>query len=359
MQINQIISTIAYGDAVSNDAVAIKRIIKEMGYQTNIYAESIVPPYNQKTALPIDKMKDLNKDDIVIYHMSTGSQLSFDFAKYPCRKIVIYHNITPPEFFNDNDEFIKGINEWGLVGARYLHDKVDYVLAVSEFNKQDLIRMGYQCPIDVLPIIIPMQDYEKKPDKRLIREYGNKDYTNIVFTGRMVPNKKQEDLISAFYYYKKLYNPKSRLFLVGNFKTSDVYYRRLADYIRKLGLDDIIITGHIKFNQILSYYRIADVFLCMSEHEGFCVPLVEAMHFKTPIIAYNSTAIPSTLGGSGFLIDDKDPVFVAGCIDRLVKDQQLQETIVQKQNERLKDFQYDQISKSFVEYLEAFINKKD
>lgn len=357
MQINQIISTIAYGDAVSNDTVAFRQVIRNMGYQSKIYAESIVPPYNSKTALPIDKLTGVEPDDILIYHLSTGTQLSFDFAKYPCRKIVVYHNITPPEFFAENDEFIHGINEWGLKGAAFLHDKVDYCLAVSEFNKQDLIRMGYECPIDVLPIVIPLSDYDKKPDHHIIRKYSRDGYTNLVFTGRLAPNKKDEDIIAAFYYYKKLYNPKSRLFLVGNYKTEDVYYRRIADYIRRLGLgeDDVKITGHIKFNQILAYYTAADAFVCMSEHEGFCVPLVEAMHFHTPIIAYNSTAIPSTLGGSGMLLEDKDPIFVAGCIDRVIKDQKLRKVMISKQDERLKDFEYEKIAGQFENYLKKFI----
>jgi len=108
----------------------------------------------------------------------------------------------------------------------------------------------------------------------------------------------------------------------------------------------------------LAFYKVADVFLCMSEHEGFCVPLVEAMMFQVPIIAYNSTAIPSTLGGSGFMIDDKDPVFVASCIDRVVSDKKLQDDLIQKQNERLEDFKYEHIAEQFKNYINAFIDRE-
>ena len=111
MRIFQLLSTIAYGDAVSNDTVAMEKAIKQMGYQTRIYAESIVPPLDKKTALAISELKDVSNDDIIIFHMSTGSRLNFDVAKYPCRKIVVYHNITPPEYFKTNDERFSDICE--------------------------------------------------------------------------------------------------------------------------------------------------------------------------------------------------------------------------------------------------------
>ena len=222
MRIIQMLSTIAYGDAVSNDTIAMEKIIKEMGYDTKIYAESIVPPLDNKTAVSVDKLTDVHQDDIIIFHMSTGSKLNYDVAKYNCRKIVVYHNITPPEYFRNCDERFTKICEYGLEGAKYLADKVDYCLAVSEFNKQNLIDMGYKCDIDVLPIIIPMSDYDKKPDKDVIKKYSD-GYTNILFTGRVAPNKKHENLIAAFYYYNRLYNNKSRLILAGSYKENDPY----------------------------------------------------------------------------------------------------------------------------------------
>lgn len=354
MQIVQLIPTIAYGDAVSNDTVALKDVLKGMGYKSNIYADSIVKPLDSKTALPLTKMPKLDKNDIIIYHLSTGNELNIKLAEYDCKKIVIYHNITPPEFFEGNDDFIRDINAWGLEGAEFLSDKVDYCLADSEFNKQDLIAMDYQCAIDVLPIVIPFHDYEKKPDKTIISKYKD-GYTNIVFTGRIAPNKKQEDIIAAFYYYKKYCNPKSRLILAGSYKESDVYYHRLKKYVKEIGVEDVVFTGHIKFNQILAYYKIADAFLCMSEHEGFCVPLVEAMIFEVPVLAYQSTAIPGTLGESGFVVDDKDPIFVAKCLERMINDKELRNSIIERQNKRLQDFKYEAIAEQFKQYLNEFI----
>ena len=124
------------------------------------------------------------------------------------------------------------------------------------------------------------------------------DYVNILFTGRVVPNKKQEDVIEAFYYYKRFIQPKSRLILVGSFAGIDKYHDQLEAYVNKLGLEDVIFTGQIKFDEILAYYQLADLFLCMSEHEGFCVPIVEAMYFNVPVIARDTSAIAWTLAGS-------------------------------------------------------------
>jgi glycosyltransferase involved in cell wall biosynthesis len=164
-------------------------------------------------------------------------------------------------------------------------------------------------------------------------------------------------VIAAFYYYKKLYNPDAKLILAGSYKPDDIYYQRLIKYIRRLAIRDVTFTGHTKFNYILGYYKSADVFLCMSEHEGFCVPLVEAMMFDVPVIAYDSTAIPGTLNGSGILLEDKDPVFVAGCIDRVVRDKNLRQQMIEGERKRLKDFEYDSIAAMFKNYLNAFINR--
>lgn len=356
MKILQFIPTIAFGDAVGNDTIALRRVIEEMGYETGIFAESVVPPLDKSVALTIKDMPDLANNDIAILHLSTGAQLNFDFADFPCRKVVIYHNITPPKYFEDNDPFIRDINTWALEGAKYLADKVDYCLADSQYNKQHLLELGYQCPIDVLPILIPMKDYQKTPNKSIIRKYDD-EWINIVFTGRIAPNKCQEDVIRAFVCYKKYCNPNARLFLVGAYKEENRYFQKLWKYAQQLGEKDIFFTNHISFDSILAYYKIADVFLCMSEHEGFCVPLVEAMLFEKPIIAYNSSAVPDTLGGSGILVNTKDPIIIAKMIERLCKDTTLQNQVLRNQQIRLQDFQYEKIKQQFETYINRFIQE--
>lgn len=357
MVVYQLLATISFGDAVSNDTLALQKIIAELGYKTEIYAENVDSRLPKGTAKSYTKFGRVGKNDIIIYHLSTGSKISRDFDKFNCRKVIIYHNITPPEYFAEYNPKSEKVCRDGYEELQALVGKVDYCIAVSDYNKQDLRKMGFDCPIDVLPILIPFGDYEKKPNQNVIDKY-NDGYTNILFTGRIAPNKKQEDVIRAFAFYKKYYNPKSRLFLVGSSGGMERYHRRLISYINALQVDDVIFPGHIKFDEILAYYTIADVFLCQSEHEGFCVPLVEAMKFDVPIVAYDSSAIGSTLGGGGILLSDKDPLVTAGVIDKLVTDEALRNKVIANQRERLADFDNEKIAAQFKKIFSDFVAAK-
>jgi glycosyltransferase involved in cell wall biosynthesis len=347
----QLLPTISYGDAVSSHALALERLLKKNKYKTGIYAESIDVRFPNGTAKRVNKLPKLSKDDVVIYHMSTGSYLNEFFGNLPCKKVMIYHNVTPAEFLEPYNSLAAKQCREGLASVKALADKVDYCITVSEFNKKDLVDMGYKCRIDVLPILIPFSDYDKQPDHELIEKYDGDGYTNILFTGRLAPNKCQEDVIKAYALYKKYYNPKSRLILVGSSSGYENYRRRLEIYISTLQVENVIMTGHIKFSQILSYYNLADIFLCMSEHEGFCVPLVEAMYFNVPVIAYDSSAIGGTLGGSGILLKEKDALLTAGMIDRLVRDSALRKKVIFGQQERLADFSPELIEEKFMQLL--------
>ena len=354
MRVVQLLPTLSFGDGVGNDAVALKGIIAEMGYSTEIYAENIDKRLPEGTALKADRLRDLKKDDVLIYHKSTGTDLSFKIDSYKCRRVMIYHNITPPEFFRPYSPSATQLTEYGYKGVEYLRDKVDYVLAVSEYNKSELIRMGYTCKIDISPSLTKFEDYEQAPDEATMKKYrdGRK---NIIFVGRIAPNKKQENIIRAYACYRKL-NPQSRLILVGSAGGMENYNERLVKYAGALGLgDDVIFTGHISFREILAYYHTADAFLCMSEHEGLCVPLVEAMYFGVPIIAYDTSAIPETLGGSGILLKDNDPVFTAAVLDRLLTDEKLRSSIIEGQRRRLEYFSYDRLKDIFETKLRSFI----
>lgn len=357
MRVVQLLPTLSFGDAIGNDTIALKGVISEMGYTTEIYAENIDKRLPDGIAQKADKLRDLKKDDVLIYHKSTGTDLTFKIDGYKCRRIMVYHNITPPEFFRPYSTAATQLTELGYKGVEYLRDKVDHVLAVSAYNKAELVRMGYTCPIDIRPILIKFDDYKQTPDEATIKKYSD-GKKNLVFVGRIAPNKKQENLIRAFYCYKKL-NPDSRLILVGSSKGMENYHERLVKYANALGIgEDVIFPGHIKFSEILAYYRLADAFVCMSEHEGFCVPLVEAMFFDAPVIAYDTSAIPDTLGGSGVLLDNNDPVFAAAVIDRVLTDERLRESIIEGQRKRLEDFSYQRIRAIFEKELNDFINEK-
>lgn len=269
---------------------------------------------------------------------------------------MIYHNVTPPHFFEGYSRSAERITKLGYENTVSIRPYIEYAIADSEYNARELRKMGYECPIDVRPVLIPFADYEKAPDEDMLKRYSD-GYVNIVFVGRIAPNKCQQDVIAAFAYYKKHIEPKSRLILVGSDGGMEKYGNSLKNYVNALSLDDVIFTGHISFPAILACYKLADVFLCMSEHEGFCVPLVEAMFFGVPIIAYDSSAVGGTLGGAGILSESKDPVFTARLIDRVVNDDELKNKLISDGKKRLEDFSYEKVKALFTTQLNGFITK--
>ena len=330
MKVIQMLPTFMFGDAIGNEALEIDRILKDAGYDTTIYAENISDSIPKNIVHDIRQgFEEPDRDDVILYHMSIAWPYFPCIQRAQCRKIA--------------HEF-------------------DYCLADSEFNRQDLISYGYSCPIDVLPLIIPFGDYRKKPDSRVIRKYSSPNPcakgTNVAFVGRIVPNKKFEDIIAAFTLYQRNYDADAKLFLVGNYGKDDVYFCRLRDYVQELGVKNVFFTGHISFAEILAYYRIADVFVCMSEHEGFCVPIVEAMLFKTPIIAFDAGAVADTLGDGGILLKEKDPLLTAGLIDRVARDRELREEILKGQRRQLSRFRFEKIRDLFLRYLSDFCSRK-
>ena len=348
MHIFQLTPAISTGDAVSNDAIALEAVLRDMGYTDSmIYSPAIGNGIPKSIAQDTRDLPPLSADDICLYHLAIGGPVNQMFKELPCRKVVIFHNITPAKFFEKYDKNSADLCRQGLKESAELAGVTEHAIAISEFDAQDLRKLGYTCPIDVVPILIPFDDYAKKPTESIAAEKGKK--TTFLFTGRVAPNKKQGDLIEAFYYYKKHYNASSRLVIAGGYGEQDPYYKDLAAYRDALGLsqEDVKFTGHISFADLLAWYRCADVFLCLSEHEGFCVPLVEAMCFDLPIIAYDSSAVGETLSYGGLLLSDKNPLLVAGAMNRVVSDPKLRAELVANGRERLKDFDREKVAEKF------------
>lgn len=352
----QIVSSLNFGDAVGNDVIAIKNALKEKGYITEIFVESIHHKIAPGTAKYLSKMPELNENDIVIYHLASQCNISEMIKKMPCKKILRYHNITPPAFFGGYDSNAVKVTTKGLAQVRELAKHIDHCFAVSEFNKNDLISMGYNCSFTILPILIQFEDYAKKPNQNVIDKYSD-GKKNFLFVGRMAPNKKVEDVIKAFAYYKENYDKDARLFLVGSYNERDKYYQFLNKTISELKVKDVIFPGHINFDEILAYYTISDIFLCMSEHEGFCVPLVEAMYFKVPIIAYDSSAIASTLNGSGILLKEKSEKIVTEEINRILENDEFRLDLIEKQTAVLRNYDNSIISDKLLEFINEYIYK--
>src|SRR5207248_9656296 len=168
--------------------------------------------------------------------------------------------------------------------------------------------------------------------------------------GRLAPNKAQHDLIKALAAYRRLYDPRARLHLVGT-SSSESYRTALVAYADALDLVDAVeFTGSVSDGELAAHYRAADVFVCVSEHEGFCVPLLEAMHHRVPIVAYSAAAVPETVGDAGVLLDAKDAYTVATAVHRVVTDNELRAQLIEAGIERLREFD---IAKSRRQLLDA------
>lgn len=347
MEIHQILPTISPGDAIGNEAQEIKRVLNEWGYKSEIYAQNIHPKINAKKYTEYKKVS--SKENILIFHFSIGSEVSEFVKKLPDKKIMIYHNITPPEYFYGVNETLVNLLENGKKELRSLVDHIDLAVGVSEYNMLELQEMGFK-NTDVLPIIINFHEYSS-PNKKLLSKYDD-DFVNLLFVGRVTPHKRQEDVIKIFYYYK-LINPKSRLFLAGSYEGCEIYSDYLKKLIQDLNLKDVHLLGKISFNDLISYYKLADIFICMSEHEGFCVPILESMYFEVPIIAYKSTAIPFTLENTGILVKEKNYCEIAEMVNVLIEDEELRSTLVKKQKDRLENFKREKI----ISQLESILSK--
>lgn len=350
-RIIQLVSCLNFGDAVGNEVIAFKKFFRENGYVTEIFTEAMSSRLPADTAVNYRRMPVLDKDDIVIYHFASQCTLFDTVKQLGCKVVLRYHNVTPPQFFDGYDDNAVRACTIGLSQAAEIKKYIDYCLPVSEFNRTDLINMGYTCPMTVLPILIRFSDYEQVPDSQIVEKYSD-GKTNILFVGRMAPNKKVEDVISAFAIYKEEYDRDARLFLVGSYNEGDGYWRSLVKHIKTLGVNDVIFPGHISFAAILAYYSVAHIFLCMSEHEGFCVPLVEAMYFHVPIVAYSSSAVPSTLGGAGVLIDNKDFDKYADAMNDIMTGGDRASVII-AQNKRLLDFSQKKITSELNRFIES------
>lgn len=357
MKVFQLTGAFEFGDGIGNHITLLDQKLKEYSYETRIYAMGIDPRHRDISS-DFSSMPNPAPEDVVIYHMSHGTPMNQAFKTLKCRKIMMYHNITPPKFFAPYDrEAAQGMSE-GLRDVMDVRPYVDSCVAMSEYNKRDLIEMGYpEEKIWVMPsYLIPFEDYSRRPDPNILSQYSD-GWTNILFVGRIAPNKKQEDVIRGFAWYKKQLNPNSRLILVGS-EFTPTYSQALRSYVQRIGVQDVVFTGHISFEAIIAFYRSAHVFLCMSEHEGFCIPLVEAMYFHVPIIAYQEAAVPDTLGGSGILVDTKSPVVIGHMIDQLVTDQVLRAAVLERQNARLAELASYQSADDFLQYLNDFIYRR-
>jgi glycosyltransferase involved in cell wall biosynthesis len=324
--VHQVLATLGYGDAIGHEVLGIQRVLRAAGYQSDIFVETADRRLEALTRDYRELIDASRPENLLLHHFSIGSKASRIAYALPDRMALIYHNITPPEYFAGVH---RTLARQCFRGRRELHayiDRCDLALGDSEFNRRDLERVGFPRTA-VLPVVPDFSHLEVAPDPFVARQFDDA-WVNILFVGRVIANKKIEDLIQCFHAYHTNFNARSRLLIVGVFSLFERYFAALTHLVEELGLDHVHFVGQVSDAELVAYYEVADLFLCASEHEGFCVPLVEAFHTSVPVLAYAATAVPATMDGAGVLFDRKDPQHVAALMDAILSDTRVQEAVI-------------------------------
>ncbi len=333
---------LAFGDAISQQALTLRRMLRQAGFASEIYAENVDVKLRNE-ARPYRRLRDEQGEEAaVLFHFSIGSEVTDYYRLLPNPRFLVYHNITPAEFFHGVNEKVAADCSRGREELASLKAHCRLALADSEFNRAELEALGFAATT-VLPIVLDPERYAFRAERRLERSYRD-GHVNFLHVGRLVPNKRLEHVLKVFYFFRKRINPDSRLFLVGIDTDMEIYSFALRQMIHDLGLSGVAFPGRVSQRELVTYYRLAHVYLCMSEHEGFCAPLVEAMHFGVPVIAYAAGAVPETLGDAGALVTRKHFAEIAELAAMLYDDQELRGVMIAAGRERAREFLPDAVA---------------
>lgn len=349
--VHQVLATLGYGDAIGHEVLGIQRALRAAGYDSEIFVETADSRLEHLTVDYRDLPEASHPDNLLIHHFSIGSRASRVAYALPDRMALVYHNITPPEFFVDVHPLLVQLCYLGRRELGVYANRVELGLGDSEFNRQELEALGFASTA-VLPVVPDFSHLGGAPNYMQAGAFDD-DWVNILFVGRMIPNKRIEDVIRAFHAYKRWINPRSRLLLVGSHGGFERYLAMLHDFMARIGAADVHLLGHVSNEELAAYYEIADVFLCASEHEGFCVPLMEAFHMGVPVLAYAATAVPATMDGGGILYHRKDPMEIAGLIDAVVSNARLRDEMLTRQDAALERL----LAKDFAGLLGRFVEQ--
>ena len=356
MIVEQFLPAFHYGDALGNSTLSFHRFLLEKGVQSRIIALTIDECLKDQAAFFQDYKNNPTPDSLKILHFAIPSELTDYFLEIGGKKAMIYHNITPSYFFTDfSDDLVRFTHE-GRKHLERLKDCFDISIADSSYNAGDLHALDYR-NVNVSPLMIKLEDYDVSHNMGYYNLY-NDERKNIIFVGRITPNKKIEDLIKVLFFYKKYLSPSIRLMVAGNTNTLPKYFKSVRDLASEFYLtsDDIVFTGHIPFDELLSVYRLGDVFLSMSEHEGFCLPLIESNYFETPVVAFDTGAVSETLGGAGIVFKEKKYDMVAGLVEKVLFDEQLQSKLKALMAQRIKKYKKDSQPEKLFALLKESIN---
>jgi len=349
--------SLATADAVSNDVLGMFAVLTRNGHDVRIFCET--HSLNHPAVSDVTRLKNFLKSstDILIYHHSRGwapgVQLIRDVG---CRRVIRYHNDTPGKYFvgfNRTDQELceRGRKELLELAAA----QCDLYLSNSSFSMDEFVAAGAGASRSL--VVPPFHHIDRlsaiAADQDILDRYSAVS-ANILTVGRVVPHKNVHHLIEVFAHYYYDYNNKSRLIVVGKGGEGfSPYSNLLRRAVQKLGLTNaVVFTGGVSDEALKAYYLVADTFVTVSEHEGFCVPLVEAMSMKLPITAYASTAIPETLGDAGLVWAERDPALIAESINVFVTDHLVRDALGLRGQQRYQSmFTNEKVERVFLQAM--------
>ena len=337
MVINQWLPAAHRGDAVGDSARQVRELIRSRGHDSELYAMTIDD--DLRSEVRRFSHPKAQQGDVTILHFAIASPMSDALAALPGGRVIQYHNITPAHFFAGFDADIAALVARGRDELTSLVNRVDLALGDSEYNRRELETLGFT-ENGVFPIAIDTSRFTDAPRRPALERVLNDGLTNILFVGRIVPNKKLEDHIRLAEHYKRYVDQFHRFIFVGREDACPQYYAMLRALMSEYRMtsERFWFMGQVPDEDLATYYRTASAYVSMSEHEGFCVPLLEAMAADVPVLAYASTAVPETLGGAGVAFSPKDLEYAAELLGLLVYDGDIRSGVIAGQRRRLADF---------------------
>lgn len=346
--VHQFHPVLAPGDAMSDHVMALRKRFREWGYASEAFAVEIKAGADARPYREL--FRSVREGDTLVLHFSMGHEVFDELIKLRARRVLVYHNVTPPEYFVGINPHAAAHARLGLRQLARLAPSIDLAIGVSEFNRRDLERTGYTNTACV-PILIDWSRYAVEPDPA-VRALLAGVHTRLLFVGRISPNKRQDELIRMLAYYRRCIDPEALLVLVGNHRDQPQYYARLRALAEALGLAHAVrFTGSVSLPQLVAYYRASSVFVSLSEHEGFGVPLLEAMHLGLPVVALDAAAVGETVDGAAALLPDKDLAQAAEACALVNDDLGWRQALIDAGHERVKAFQPDGIAQRTREIL--------
>ena len=342
LTINQWIPAAHRGDAVGDNARMLRDLFRRWGHSSDIYAMHIDDAM-AGDALPWGDASS-TAGDVTIYHYGVPSPMSDRFGRLPGARVLHYHNVTPAHFFAPFDAGLARMCQLGREQLATLADRTDLGLGVSEFNRAELETLGFP-RTDVLPIFVDTDRLRRASTVPALEKMLAEPFVNILFVGRIAPNKKIEDHIRLAELYKRYVDFAYRFIFVGKTDAVPRYYDAIRGLVAEYRMmsDRFWFTGPVPEAELAAYYRHAHAYVSLSEHEGFCVPLIEAMSMDVPVLAYGAAAVPETLGGAGVCFTPKDLEQAAELLGALVYDEDLRARVIAGQRKRVLDFSRERL----------------